>query len=101
MTTSTTQQEALMFVVVHHQVKDPDYFFADIPSVAKNAPPGVHPRQFCPARDKASAVCLWQAESVDAVRAYLDETTGPSAVNTYLEVDESASIGLPTAAAAI
>lgn len=36
-------QEAVMFVIAHHQVKDPDYFFADIPSVAKNAPPGVHP----------------------------------------------------------
>lgn len=88
-----------MFVVVHHQVKDPNYFFADIPSVAQNAPPGVHPRMFCPSQDKNSAVCLWQAESVEAVRAYVDETAGPSAVNTYIEVDESYSIGLPTAEA--
>ena len=89
-----------MHVIVHHDVKDPDYFFADVPSVAQNAPPGVHPRMFCPGRDKTTAVCLWQAESIEAVRAYLDETTGSSAVNTYFEVDDAAAIGLPTAASA-
>lgn len=89
-----------MYVLVRHDVKDPDHFFADVPAVAQNAPPGVHPRMFCPGRDKTTALCLWQAESIGAVRAYLDGTTGPSALNTYFEVDAAASIGLPEAASA-
>lgn len=84
-----------MYVIVQHDVKDPDFFFADVPAVAQNAPPGVHPAMFCPAADKASAVCLWQSESVDAVRDYIDTATGPSSHNTYFAVDDSYAIGLP------
>ena len=50
---------------------------------------------FCPAADKALAVCLWQSESVDAVRDYIEAITGPASHNTYFAVDDSYAIGLP------
>lgn len=87
-----------MYVIVQHKVKDPDLFFADIPSVAQNAPPGVHPRMFCPAGDRAAAVCLWQADSVESVRDYVDEVAAEASENTYFAVDDSYAIGLPGAA---
>ncbi len=88
-----------MFIIVQHQVKDPAHFFNDIPSVAQNAPPGVHPHLFCPAEDQTAAVCLWQADSVDSVRTYIDAVAGTASENTYLVVDEGFAIGLPTAPA--
>lgn len=84
-----------MYVIVQHHVKDPEYFFADIPGVAGNAPSGVHPRQFCPSRDRTAAVCLWEAESVEAVRAYVDRVTGDASENRYFAVSEEHALGLP------
>lgn len=84
-----------MYVMVQHDVKDPEHFFADIPGVAANAPTGVLPRQFCPSRDRTTAVCLWEAESLEEVRAYLDEVTGDASENAYFEVSEEQALGLP------
>ena len=84
-----------MYVIAQHIVKDVDFFFADIPAVAENAPAGVHPRQFCPSKDKTTAVCLWEADSVDAVKAYLDGVTRDAAENTYFQVSDEHAIGLP------
>ena len=88
-----------MYVVVQHRVKDPKFFLADIPSVAKNAPPGVHPRMFCPSSDATVAVCLWQADSIESVRQYVDSATGDASENTYFEVSKEHAVGLPEAAA--
>jgi hypothetical protein len=88
-----------MFVIVQHRVKDPAHFFADVPGVASKAPAGIVPRQFCPSADKTAAVCLWEADSVEAVRAYLDPVTGDASENTYFAVGEAHAIGLPEPAA--
>jgi hypothetical protein len=88
-----------MYVIVQHLVTDPDFFYADIPGVAKNAPAGVLPRQFCPSEDKTAAVCLWEADSIDAVRGYLDTVTGDASEDTYFEVSREHAIGLPEPAA--
>lgn len=84
-----------MYVIAEHRVKDQEAFFADVPSVAQNAPDGVQPHQFCPSEDGSTAVCLWEADSVEAVRAYLDRITEGVAENTYFEVDLDHAIGLP------
>lgn len=87
-----------MYVIAHHQITDPQKFFSDPAGVAKNAPLGVHGRQFCPSQDKTTAVCLWEADSIDAVSDYLDSVTGDSAQNTYFEVSTELAIGLPETA---
>lgn len=84
-----------MFVLVRHQVTDPQKFFADPAGVASNAPQGVHGRIFCPASDHSSAVCLWEAESIQAVRSYLNPLTEGISENTYSRVDHQLAIGLP------
>ena len=84
-----------MYVVAQHKVKDQEGFFSDIPGVALNAPQGVHARQFCPSQDKTTAVCLWEADSVDAVRAYIESVTDGVSDNTYFEVSGEHAIGLP------
>ncbi|HEX6238870.1 MAG TPA: hypothetical protein VFZ68_16845 [Acidimicrobiales bacterium] len=89
-----------MYVIAQHRVVDPEAFFADIPAVAAKAPPGVHPRMFCPSADRATAVCLWQADSIEAVRDYLDDVSAGASENSYFEVGAEHALGLPEVARA-
>lgn len=88
-----------MHVMVQHRVNDPEFFFADIPAVAGNAPAGVKAVQFCPSRDRTAAVCLWEADSIEAVKGYLNPLTGDTSDNTYFEVSAEHALGLPATAA--
>jgi|Tabmets5t2r1_1033131.scaffolds.fasta_scaffold05162_2 hypothetical protein len=86
-----------MYVAVVHQVKDAQAFLSrgerlDDPS---NAPPGVVPRQFCPSTDLSTATCVWEADSLDAARNYVDSTLGDSSENTYFEINTEYALGLP------
>ena len=85
-----------MDVVVHHRVIDREGFLATDPQdIAGNAPPGVQVRHFRPARDASAVDCLWETESLDALRDYLDPVTRGICQNTYFEVDSESAFGLP------
>jgi hypothetical protein len=51
-------------------------------------------------RDALAADCLWEAESLDALRDYLDPATRGFCQNTYFEVDSNSAMGLPLPASA-
>jgi hypothetical protein len=90
-----------MNIVALHQITDPEKFFSmDPEEVSSGGPPGVQGRQFFPSQDGKVAVCLWEADSIDAVRDYLDPATAGASENTYFEVDAKRATGLPEAAAA-
>ncbi|MGH2838359.1 MAG: hypothetical protein ACRDJY_08435 [Thermoleophilaceae bacterium] len=90
-----------MNVVVQHRITDPGKFFSmDAGEVAGGGPPGVQGRQFFPSSDGSVAVCLWETDSIDTLRDYLDPATADVAENTYFEVDTQRAMGLPEAAAA-
>jgi hypothetical protein len=84
-----------MYVVVHHRVTDREKFLATDPQViAGNAPSGVALHHFLPSRDASAADCLWEPESLDALRDYLDPATRGITQNTYFEVDSDSALGL-------
>lgn len=86
----------IMYAIVHHRVMDREKFLATDPQdIAGNAPPGVQVRQFIPARDASAADCLWETESLEALRDYLDPVTRGFCQNTYFEVDSESAFGLP------
>jgi hypothetical protein len=90
-----------MQVVVQHRINDPERFFSGDPQeIAESAPSGVRGRQFFPSTDRSAAVCLWEGDSIDAVRDYVDSVTGDSSQNTYFEVNTEYAMGLPEAASA-
>ena len=90
-----------MYVVVQHRITDPEKFFSmDAEEVGKGGPPGVQGRQFLVSTDRSSAVCLWEADSVDSLRDYLDGLTAGAGENTYFELDTEISMGVPQPAAA-
>lgn len=84
-----------MYVITKHQIKDADAFFSISRVAAEGAPPDVYGRQFCPSRDGTEAVCLWEADSLEAVREYLDSLIGEASDNAYFEVDTRRAIGMP------
>jgi hypothetical protein len=90
-----------MQVLIQHRIRDPERFFAGDPEeVATGGPAGVRGRQFVVSQDRSAASCLWEADSVESLRNYMDGLTGDSAENTYFEVDTEISMGLPEAARA-
>jgi hypothetical protein len=90
-----------MYVAVVHRITDPDKFFSmDPEQVSGGGPPGVQGRMFFPDTDGSQAVCLWEADSIDSLRGYLDPATEGAAENSYFEVNAQRSMGLPEAAAA-
>jgi hypothetical protein len=90
-----------MNVVVQHRITDPDTFFSmDAEEVAGGGPPGVQGKQFFPSQDRSTAVCLWETDSIDTLRNYLDPALADVAENTYFEVDTELAVGLPETAAA-
>jgi hypothetical protein len=78
-----------MYVVVEHQIKDPQVAFSRGERLIKSegAPVGVRGLQFYPSRDSSAVVCLWEAPSVEAVQRYVDVTLGDASDNTCWEVD--------------
>ena len=87
-----------MFVSVLHQIKDADTFFSKGEDVAKKAPPNIKPISFLPSEDKKQAVCLWEADSLQSVKTYVEQLTGTSSINTYFPVNAELAMGLPTEA---
>jgi hypothetical protein len=86
-----------MYVAIVHQVKDAQAFLSRGERLAdpSNVPPGVVPRQFCPSTDLSAATCVWEADSLDAARDYVDPTLGDSSENTYFEINTEYALGLP------
>jgi hypothetical protein len=78
-----------MYVVVQHEIKDPQTAFARGQKLIKNegAPAGARGLQFYPSADRSAVTCLWEADSVASIREYVDSTLGDSSLNTCYEVD--------------
>jgi hypothetical protein len=88
-----------MKVGVIHRISDPE-------TAQANGQPLFEPHeglrllQFCPSQDFQTASCIWDADSVDAVRDLVDPTLGDSSEQTYYEVNTEQAVGLPETAAA-
>lgn len=78
-----------MYVVVQHRIMVAEAAFSRGQKLisGEGAPSDVRVLQFYPSRDQSSVTCLWQADSVDAVKQYVDSTLGDSSENTCYEVD--------------
>ena len=90
-----------MNVVVQHRITDSEKFSSiNAEEVAGGGPPGVQLRQFLPAQDGSMAFCVWDADSIDNLRNYLDPATAGVTENAYFEIDAESAVGLPDTAAA-
>jgi hypothetical protein len=86
-----------VFIVVHHTITDPETAFARGEDLlaGNGAPTSVRVREFYPSRDKADVFCLWEGNSLEEVRDYVDATMADSSRQAYFEVDAQIARGLP------
>lgn len=87
-----------MFVSVIHRISKPDDFAERGEELTSAAPPEVKPLQFFPSTDGSKAVCLWEADSIEAARDYIDGTLGDASAQDYFAIEERYATGLPVRA---
>jgi hypothetical protein len=84
-----------MFVLVHHTVTDPDTFWPTAQAALSDMPAGLTLHHCLAGKDGVRATCLWEAESVEAVRSFLEPVIGPSSRNEYSEAENRDGIAVP------
>src|ERR1035438_145507 len=89
-----------MHVSVHHIITDPQKW----EQVTKNMmaaieqgrlPQGLKPLMYLPTSDGRKADCLWEAQSVDTLKNFLEREIGSAARNEYFQINSGAAVGLP------
>jgi DNA polymerase/3'-5' exonuclease PolX len=89
-----------MHVSIHHVITDTQKW----EQVTKNMmaaveqgrlPQGLKPLMYLPSADGRKADCLWEAESLEKLRSFLDREIGTSARNDYFQINTAAAFGLP------
>lgn len=83
-----------MYVVAQHRIRDPETARAVVRAALAELPAGLRLHHSLPNADGTAAVCLWEADSVDAVRDLVETALGHVSRNEYYAVGEEA-VGLP------
>ena len=75
-----------MFVAVQHTIYDPEKFWGKAGEMLPNLPGNVKLHQCFPNKSGSRGICIWEGESVDAVRGVVEGAVGPYANNEYFEM---------------
>ena len=89
-----------MHIGIHHTIDDARKWEQGKLNVMRRAeagtlPAGLKPVLVIPAANQKTTFCLWEADSVESLRKFIDGETGTSARNDYFEVDTKSAMGLP------
>ena len=84
-----------MFAIAIHQISDPEKFWASAQDM--ELPEGTALHTVAPNADGTRAICVWETDSVDTVRDFVESAAGDISNNEYYEVNEQTAIGLPAA----
>ena len=77
-----------MFVTVIHRIHDPEGFqAAEAKALEAGLPTGVALPVPAATRDHKLGICIWEGESVPAVREIVEGVVGPYSDNEYFEMD--------------
>jgi hypothetical protein len=85
-----------MHVIAIHAISDPEKFWAAAAEL--ELPQGTTLHSAIPNRDGSRAVCVWESDSLDTVRDFVESNAGDISDNEYYEVNEQNAMGLPGAA---
>ena len=83
-----------MYVLVQHTISDPATFWnaADPNTIS----PKIKLHHTFPTPDGTRAVCIWEAESVDALRDTLEPLLGKTSRNEYFTVENREGFARPS-----
>lgn len=84
-----------MYILVQHSISEPAKFW-NVADLRENLPPEIKLHHTFPTPDGTRAVCIWEAESVNAVRDYLEPVVGTSSRNEYFTVENKEGFARPS-----
>lgn len=86
-----------MYILVQHAISDPTTAWSRAQQSLPTLPAHLKLHHSIPTPEGRNAICIWEADSIPTLRAYLDPMLGPSAKNDYFEVVNKEGVALPTA----
>lgn len=81
-----------MFIAIQHEITDPELFWHQASTAFANPPAGMRLHTAFVNEQENLCQCMWEAESIDQLREYLETELTDSSVNTYYEVDPDRAI---------
>ncbi len=76
-----------MYVGVIHRISDPKGFeAAEAKALEAGLPDGVALPIHAATPDHTTGICIWEGDSIDAVRGVVESVVGPYSTNEYLEL---------------
>jgi len=84
-----------MFISVKHSISNPQEFWDIAGKTLTSLPDGIIFHSSFPTEDRTIAFCLWEAESLEMFKKYLDGEVGHVSQNDYFLIDEKSAFGLP------
>lgn len=84
-----------MFILCTHTVRDPREFWERAARALPNLPQGIRVHNVFPNADGSRGVCLWEGDSMEHVRAFVDGATADVSDNDYFAVQAENARGLP------
>ena len=75
-----------MYVLIEHHISDPDSFFTTAESALSQTPPTIKLHHTFPTTDGTRAICVWEADTIDEVRDFIESAVGRFSRNEYFEV---------------
>lgn len=88
-----------MYVLVQHYVSDVQTFWSAVRHALPTPPPYLVLHHCLPTPDGSHAVCVWEAEGVREVKAFLETYVGHASRNLYFPVEVAGGIGYPSGVA--
>lgn len=85
-----------MYVLVQHYISDPATFWADVRAALAALPPNITLHHVFPTPDGTHAVCVWSADEVRDVKAFIETYVGHVSRNLYFQVENQSSVSLPS-----
>jgi len=84
-----------MLVIAHHFINDPEHFWGAAEEITKSIPGNLKLHSVYPSQDGKTGTCVWEADNVNAVQAFLDKNAGEFAKNSCYEVNTEKAMGIP------
>jgi len=84
-----------MFVLVQHYVSDPSTFWVAVHHAITQLPPFLRLHHCFPTPDGGYAVCVWEAEGVRDVKAFIETYVGHASRNLYHRVENGEGVAVP------
>ena len=89
-----------MNVVIRHYISDPQKWDRTTKKVMAlvqqhRLPKGLKPVEYLPSMDGRNADCVWETNSLENLKQFMDGESSGAARNEYFEVKSASAIGLP------